>query len=74
MKIEKELGHKMTLMNNNLKISGRMYTSEQFGEDEETRKEVCEQSNMSSIQKEQLVTDPCIKRKRREGLIRRWGI
>ena len=46
MKIAREQGYEVTLMYNNLKISGRMYTSEQFGEDEQARKELCEQPNM----------------------------
>ena len=51
MKIAKERGHEATLMYNNLKINGRMYTLEQFDEEEQARKEVCEQPNMTSNQK-----------------------
>ena len=37
-----------TLMYNNLKINRRMYTLEQLGEEEQARKEVREQPNMTS--------------------------
>ena len=50
MKIARQQGHETTLMYN-LKINGRMYTLEQLGEEEKTRKEVCEQPNMTSNSK-----------------------
>ena len=48
VKIAREQGHEATLMYNNLKINGRMYTLKQLGEEEQARKEVCEQPNMTS--------------------------
>ena len=48
MKIARERGHEAALMYNNLKINGRIYTLEQLAEDEQARKEVCDQSNMTS--------------------------
>ena len=48
MKIAREQGHEATLTYNNLKINGRMYTLVQLGEEEQARKEVCEQPNMTS--------------------------
>ena len=48
MKIAMEQGHEATLMYNNLKINGRVDTLEQWGEEEQARKEVCEQPNMTS--------------------------
>ena len=46
MRTAREQGHEATLIYNKLRISGRIYTLEQLGEDEQTRKEVCEQTNM----------------------------
>ena len=49
-----------------------MYTFEQLGEEEQARKEVCEQPNMTSNPKITAVTDPRMKKekkKMREGLI-----
>ena len=53
MKIAREQqGHEaMLLMYNNLKVNGRMYTLGQLGEEEQARKEVCEQPNMISNSK-----------------------
>ena len=48
MKIAREREHEATVLYNNLKINGRMYTLEQLGEDERARKEICEQANMTS--------------------------
>ena len=48
MNIAREQGNEATLMYNNLKINGRIYTLEQLAEDEQARKEVCEQTNMTS--------------------------
>ena len=50
MKIVREQGHEVTLMYNNLKINGRMYTLEQL-RDGQARKEVCEQPNITSSPK-----------------------
>ena len=47
MKIARERGHGATLMYNNLKINGIMYTLEQLGE-KQAGKKVCEQPNMTS--------------------------
>ena len=49
MEIARE--HETTLMYNNLKINGRMYTLVQLGEEEQARKEVCGQHNMTSNSK-----------------------
>ena len=48
MRTAREQGHEATLIYNKLRINGRMYTLEQLGEDEQARKEVCEQPNMTS--------------------------
>ena len=42
------------LMYNNLKINGRMYTLEQLGKDEQARKEVCEEPNMTANPKRRM--------------------
>ena len=48
MKIAREEEYEATLIYNNLKINGRMYVLKQLGKDEQARKEVCEQPNMTS--------------------------
>ena len=69
MKIAKEqgheAGHEVTLMYNNIKINRRMYTLEQLREEEQARKKVCEQPNMTSNPKR-----TASNRSWREGLIR----
>ena len=48
MKIAREQGHEATLTYINLKINGRIYTLEQLDKEEQARKEVCEQPNITS--------------------------
>ena len=48
MKIAREWGHEATLTYNNKKINERMCMLEQLGEEEQARKEVCEQPNVTS--------------------------